>query len=75
MSRRYAYLRADYSADEHHNFAHNIDIVNQPIQQAYFKSVFNHVFSRLKNKRRQSLSHIIKCAIVLVPNFATSNHN
>lgn len=32
MSRIYAYLRADYSADEHYSFAQNIDNVNQRIQ-------------------------------------------
>jgi hypothetical protein len=32
----YAYLTADHSANEHHNFAHNMDILNQLSQQALF---------------------------------------
>ena len=33
MSRIYAYLKADYSADEHNNFIQKIEILKQRIQQ------------------------------------------
>ena len=57
----------DISEDKSLDLAQNMDTVNQRISRIISSPVFNPEFSRFKNERRESSSHLPKFTILQQP--------